>query len=910
MIKKVGKYCLWAILAMIMFMAVYALTIIAFTPKIEPEKIYDYLSEASVLYDDKGEVIENIYLDNGNRRNIKYKDMPKDLVDAVVAIEDKTFWKHHGFNFIRMVGAIKNSIFSGGDISGTSTVTQQLARNVYLAESKSVRSLSRKISEAYYTVILEANLEKEEIMEAYLNTIYLGYNSFGIQSASESYFDKAPKDLSLIECVSLAALPKAPDSYALVKKIPVDSNAEAIANTDKKVLLETAEYNYVYNGDRSKDRRDLTLKNMEDQGFITAAEKEKALNSDITSSLKVTLPKSTGSTTYFIDYLIDNVTRDLMDKMNYSKQEATEKIYSGGLNIYTSMNTQAQKAAEDAFNKSYNFPSVSNVRYDGNGNIINSSGNTILTKYSNYFDSNENFVLKSNEFKMSDGNLVLLKDKRLKFYKTTANNLVDYSIEFKDMYITEDGVFKTIKGGVILIPQKYKSLDTKGNVVIDKSYFKDYPKLIVKSGTTYKVTKTGYSLRAKVRQPQGAMVINDYKTGQVKAMIGGRETTGKMLYNRAINPRQPGSSIKPLSVYSSALQQGKDAAEKGQAQQFKNYDKNQQTGNYGPYWTAASGINDAPLTIGGKVWPKNWYAGHRGVLSLRTSVEQSVNVNAVRVFQQVGTDYAIDQLKKFGISTVVTDGQPNDENAAALALGGMTKGISPLEMSSAFGTFPNKGVHIDPIAYTKIEDRKGKIILETNPKQETVVDESIAYIMQDILRTTVSKGIASGAAVPGKITCGKTGTTTDQKDVWFCGFTAQYSAALWLGNDVGLELSSSSSAATSLWKQIMTAATAGMDGYLPSQPGDVVNYGGEIFASGTEVGATFASGPNKEEDTEEDTEDQPSTEPEEGPDVDNPNPDGDAGGGTGGDTGGGTGGDTGGGTGGDTGGGTGGNTET
>ncbi|MEG0291688.1 MAG: transglycosylase domain-containing protein [Anaerovoracaceae bacterium] len=870
--RKILKFIIGICLALGLFLGIYTLTVVANTPKITPDTIYDYLAESSTLYDDQGQKIENIYLDNGNRTNIKYDEMPKDLINAVVAIEDKTFWKHHGFNFLRMAGAIKDSIFSGGDISGTSTITQQLARNVYLAETKSVRSLSRKISEAYYTVVIENHLSKKEIIEAYLNTIYLGYNSYGIQSASQAYYNKDPKDLSLAECVSLASIPKAPDSYALIKRISNNTNDTTTTKSDKKVLLETPEFTYVYNGKLSENRRLTTIKFMKEQGYISDSEALTAQNTDLSKKVKVTLEGVSGGTTYFIDYLVDQLTDELMTQYNYSKAEAREKIYAGGLSIYTSLNSQAQKAAEDEFNKSYNFPSVANTRYDGNGNILNYGGNIMLYKYGNYFDINKNFTLTPNDYKLSNGNMILRAGKRLKFYETNVNDVKDYNIEFKDMYTTEGGVFSSIKGGILLVPEGYKSLDKKGNLIIDKSFFKDYPKFFKKNGRNYIADQTKYTLRAKVRQPQGAMVINDYRTGEIKAMIGGRDTSGKMLYNRAINPRQPGSSIKPLSVYSAALQQGKDAVSEGKPMDFTEYDKNQKTSLYGNYWTAASGINDAPLTIQGKIWPKNWYNGYRGVMSLRKSVEQSVNVNAVRVLQQVGNDYAIDQLKKFGVTSLVTKGATNDENAAALALGGMAQGISPLEMSAAFGTFPNKGVHVAPTSYKKIEDKKGKIILEPKQKKTQVVDEDVAFITQDILKTTVTNGLGKFAAVPGKPTAGKTGTTTDKKDIWFCGFTPQYSAALWIGNDIGLQLSSSSDAATRLWSKIMTAATANMTGDFPTQPSNVVYYGGEYFVNGTESSARYGEKEEKPKDEENTNEDGENTPNNPGILPDNPDP--------------------------------------
>ena len=179
------------------------------------------------------------------------------MVNAVVAIEDRYFWDHNGFNFVRMAGAVVDSVFGGGQISGTSTITQQLARNVYLSDIKSQRSISRKLMEAYCTIILEKNLSKEQIMEAYLNTISLGFNSYGVQAASQAYFSKNVQDLDTLECAALAALPQSPTSYALVVADYEGSNTGSLPT-----ISSTDSVTYLYNGDISKTRRDSVLRNM------------------------------------------------------------------------------------------------------------------------------------------------------------------------------------------------------------------------------------------------------------------------------------------------------------------------------------------------------------------------------------------------------------------------------------------------------------------------------------------------------------------------------------------------------------------------------------------------------------------------------------------------------------------------
>ncbi len=837
-VKSTFKFLFTLFAVMVVFLIFYSVTVIANAPKINTDDIYSYLPESSVLYDDQGKQIDTVFVDGGNRINITYDALPKDLVNAVVAIEDKTFWTHHGFNFVRIMGAIKESVFSGDSIGGTSTISQQLARNVYLSETKSVRSLNRKVTEAWYTVLLERSLTKEQIMEAYLNTIYLGNNSYGVEAAARSYFDKPAAEMDLLECASVAAIPKSPDAFALVKTYDNNNLADnATELQDKTVLEKTAGFTTVYNGDASKDRRDTTLKFMKEQKYITAETLEKVQADDLSKHIKIGGSSFTGSSVYFSDFVVENVVKDL-EAEGYSAEDARRLLYTGGLQIYTTQNTQAQKAIEDAFKDSSNFPSVDygDTRFDGQGNIISAEGALLLYSYETYLPGGV-FTLKSDEFTTDEeGNLILLKDKRLNFYKTLVNGETDYSVEFKPMYVREDGYFYSIESGTLIVPRQYKSLDDKGNLVIKAQFFKDSPDVLVPKDGVYTVGSDGYTLKQKVRQPQGAMVICDNKTGAVVAMVGGRDVTGKMIYNRAIKPRQPGSAIKPLSVYSAALEQGAEAATSGKAMSFQEYDKNQKTAGYGSFWTAASRINDAELVVNGKVWPRNAYNGYKGMLTLRTSVEQSVNVNAVRVFQQVGPEYSAELMKKFGITTVVEKGDVSDMNAAALALGGMTNGISPLEMSSAYTTFPNLGEHKEYSVYTEVKNNKGEVILTRKENSTKVLDPGVAYIMADILRTTVSNGIAGSAATGNQITAGKTGTTSNNYDAWFCGFTPQYSAALWLGNDLNIELTEGSAAAARLWGKIMTNATAGLSGSFPARPANVITVNGEMFVKGTEKG--------------------------------------------------------------------------
>ena len=303
--KKFAKFVLAIGGALCLLVGFYTVFVIATAPEINPDTIYSLLSESSIIYDDDGEMVDTVG-GTETRTNVEYGDIPQDLVDAVVSIEDKTFETHNGFNVIRIFGAIKDSIVTGGQIGGTSTVTQQLAGNVYLDRSE--RSLKRKIAEAYYTVLIERALTKDQIMEAYLNTIYLGFNSYGVQMASQAYFSKDVDELDLTECVALASLPKAPHAWALVKKLePQDVDPD----TDT-ILYTGSDYTYVYNGDKSEDRRIRTLENMYEFGYISEQEKNDALNEDLLDHININTSAVTQMSSYFTDYTVSQVIDDLM----------------------------------------------------------------------------------------------------------------------------------------------------------------------------------------------------------------------------------------------------------------------------------------------------------------------------------------------------------------------------------------------------------------------------------------------------------------------------------------------------------------------------------------------------------------------------------------------------------------------
>ena len=834
--KRFFLFLLGIIVACILAVAIYVGVIISQAPSIDTDDIYTLLTESTIIYDSNGDEIDTVYTE-ANRDNVTIDQVPEDLQNAFIALEDKTFRTHHGFNFVRMLGAVKDAVFSDSSISGTSTITQQLARNLYLPEEKSERTLRRKIVEAYYTVILEKNLSKDQILEAYINTVPFGFNSNGAQAAAQAYFSKDVSELTLAQCAALAALPQQPTTYALVQFV----DSASVAEDDPNILKVTSGGTYIAN-DASKSRRDTCLALMLEQGYISQDEYDEAVNTSLIDMLDPSYSSTSGQADYFADYVIKEVIADLQENAGYSYEDAWNAVYKGGLKIYSTLDPVAQDVVETEFANSANFPGVS-YNTDGAGNIINRNGAISLYKYSNFFNSDGNFILSSDEVRVNDdGSITIMAGKRLNIYDTEVNGTVDYSLEFKAMYTTgDDGRLYTMSGGYINIPQEFKSKDSEGNLVISADFLKTsgYENFLTINGDgTVTIPLSSCTIQARAVQPQAAMTIVENSTGHIKAMVGGRETSGRMVLNRASDStRQPGSSIKPLTVYSPALQLSADEAASGKKHNFRDLGIDEQGADYyGDYMTASSVIIDEPTTIEGRVWPKNYGGGYSGPTTFRRALYQSLNTCAAKIILQTGVDYASTYLDKFGITTAVTEGSTNDVNVAALALGGMTHGVTTLEMASAYTTFPNNGTRLDTSSYTKVEDREGNVILENNPETHEVLDAGVAWIMTDIMKGNVRGGTAASAAISGVAAGGKTGTTDDEYDIWFDGFTPTYSAALWIGNDQNFAVAATSSTAARLWGKIMGQIPNAVSGSYKGAPSNVVSVAGEYYINGTQSG--------------------------------------------------------------------------
>ncbi len=786
----------------------FALSIAKDAPEINPSNINSLLTQTSVILDQNGNLIEKIQTEE-YRTVVSIDKIPKHLKDAFISIEDERFEKHIGVDVIGIIKSALDNLKAGEIVRGGSTITQQLARNLYLTLDQ---NWTRKIQEAYLALQIEKELTKDQILEAYLNRIFLGQGAYGVQEAAQTYFSKDVQDLTLAEAAVLAGIVQSPTRYALYQTIrPEDFDSEKHTPVGELEIL-GEKYIAIYN-QRAVDRQKVVLSKMLELGKITQEEYNAAINEDIKSKIKPGQKKVEGISSYFSDFVKSQVIEALMNDLGYTREQAESELYTGGLKIYTTMDLELQRKVENIYDnftemllgnpKNIGAPALISWKRDKAGNILDENNNIIFYSKNNLLNSESNLIIEKGTYELTDNNLTI-NNKKLAIYGNTIDiddyyvidenkNLVTHRVGNisipEDSFTIGENKTLTINSNFLNQNKDFYSIDENGNLIINSKYF--------------------YIQKDGIVQPQSATVIMDYRTGHIKALVGGRDVEGSRILNRATSsPRQPGSTIKPLAVYLPALDNG---------------------------YTAATVEDDVPFYVNGQRWPNNWYTGYRGIHTIRKAVEQSVNVISVKTLQSIGLKTSMEYLSRMGIinkenssaDNFVTSAEnrsSNDENLSALGLGGMTKGLTPLEMTAAYGAIANGGTYVEPISFTKILDKDGQVLLDNTPEENNVVSSQVAYIMADILRTTVSNGIASRAQIPNMPTAGKTGTTQDQADAWFVGFTPYYVAGVWIGNDSPqIKLSKSSTIAAQLWKIIMTEVHKGLEPRNFDRPDNIIS---------------------------------------------------------------------------------------
>jgi penicillin-binding protein 1A len=350
--------------------------------------------------------------------------------------------------------------------------------------------------------------------------------------------------------------------------------------------------------------------------------------------------------------------------------------------------------------------------------------------------------------------------------QTTAQQAYEYPLEFNKLHATDKRYGYYIDAVIDEARAIFKEHNIEGDPddLIYRSGYKIYTSMdseLQAYAEELYANDANFPSESKGGQLiQSAMVLMDHSNGQIKAIMGGRNYEAKRGFNRATSAyRQPGSVIKPIAVYSPALESG-----------------------FMPYYV----LDDSPISYksgDGSVWnPKNYDDNYRGLITMRTAVQYSINTYAVQLLDQVGIRTSFDFARSLGLELVDTPGT-NDLGLAPLSLGGLTHGATPVQMAGAYGAIGNGGVYVKPHFIERIVDDHGTVIYEFTREDRRVMSSQTAWLMGNMMQTVVTSGTGTNAQVPNVFTAGKTGTSEEYKDSWFCGFTPGYSVAVWMGYD-------------------------------------------------------------------------------------------------------------------------------
>lgn len=673
------KYIL--IISIVMIVAVLGLGtgfvrgILKTTPSITKESVHSK-GYITTIYDNKGNKIKTLSNHDSNRIYTPLSDIPQNLQNAFIAIEDERFYNHNGIDLYGIIRATFLGIKNKSLQQGGSTLTQQLIKNNVLGiqpEKTTIERIERKIKEQSLALDLEKIASKQYILEEYLNAINLGGGTLGVQTASQKYFNKDVSDLTLSECAVLASITKNPTKY-----------------------------NPITRPNNNASRRLIVLQNMLDQHYITKEEYREAVNDDVYTRIQknATNPSNdNGPNSYFEDALILQVVRDLKNQLGYDETKAYNAIYSGGLKIYSTQDSQIQKIADQVTNDSSNYPSGTKV----------SLSYTLSVK-----DVNGTDVTYS------------------------ENNVLSYMKKHK-------------LGNSLIFSSSAKA----------KKITKKFKQSIVKNGATV----VGESISTSI-QPQISVTIINQSTGAVEALIGGRGTkdTNLSLNRATTTTRQPGSTFKVLSTFLPALDQN--------------------------HMTLATVYDDAPYKyLDSNRTVHNYYSGYRGYSTIRDAITDSMNIVAAKTIADVTPKVSYKYLQKLGFSTIVdnritANGKSYTDINQSLSLGGLTYGVTNLELTNAFAAIANGGIYHKPLLYTKVVDQNGNILLQNSSSKQRVMKESTAFLLTNAMEDVITQGTGTAAKLPSGMTAaGKSGTTSDDYDYWFSGYTPYHTASVWMGYD-------------------------------------------------------------------------------------------------------------------------------
>jgi len=647
---------------------------------------YPTLPSLDVLTDYRPKIPMRIYSAEGTllsefgeerRALVKITEVPDVMKKAILAAEDDRFYEHGGVDYMGVLRAALSNFTSGGAKQGASTITMQVARNFFLSKEK---TLTRKFNEMLLAFKIEHNLSKDEILQLYINQIYLGQRSYGFAAAAQIYYGKTLSQLSVAEAAMLAGLPKAPSAY-----------------------------NPVVNPKRAKLRQLYVLRRMHELKFIN--------DQQFQTAQQEPLATKHGNQEYSVhaDYLAEMVRQVVFDKYQ-------EDAYTQGFKIYTTIRQEDQIAAYKAVRKGV-------LDYDRRHGYRGPEGFLELST-----NQSEEYLEEGLQ-DIPDGDdlipavVLSVSPKQIRAYSKGGETveLTGDALRFAQRSLSDKvPLNQRIIAGSIIRLQK----DEKGVWQINQ-----------------------------LPQVESAFVSGSPIDGAIYSLIGGFDFNRNQFNHVTQAWRQPGSSFKPF-IYSASLEKG---------------------------FTPATVINDAPLIFdaeqtGSEAWqPKNYDGKFEGPMRMRQALIKSKNMVSIRILQSITPQYAQDYISKFGFDAA------KHPPYLTMALGAGS--VTPLQMLEGYSVFANGGFRVTPYFIQRIEDGRGTVMSKTTPvvanqTAEQVIDVRNAFSMVSMMQDVVRHGTAIRAMSLGRQDlAGKTGTTSDSVDAWFCGFQPTVVGISWIGFD-------------------------------------------------------------------------------------------------------------------------------
>lgn len=696
--------------------------------------IYPTLPSLEVLTDYRPKIPLRVYSAEGTllgefgeerRALVSIAEVPEIMKQAILAAEDDRFYEHGGVDYFGVVRAALSNISSGGAKQGASTITMQLARNFFLTKEK---TLSRKFNEVLLTFKIEHHLSKDQILELYINQIYLGQRAFGFAAAAQTYFGKPLSEVTVAEAAMLAGLPKAPSLYNPIANLP-----------------------------RAKLRQQYVLRRMHELSFINDEQLQLAQQQHISTS--------NGSQNFGnvkADYFAEMVRQAVFERFQ-------EDTYTQGFKVYTTIRELDQIAAYDAVRSGV-------LEYDRRHGYRGPEGFINIPKD----EASATFSAEQLDEALQDvtdsGDLI-------------AAIVLEASPKLIRAYL-KGGEIVEVSGEALLFVQQ-----ALGN--------KTPLKQRINPGSLIRLQKDTNSVWQVSQLPEveAAFVSGNPTNGAIYSLVGGFDFNRNQFNHITQAWRQPGSSFKPF-VYSAALEKG---------------------------FTPGTVINDAPLLFdaeetGNEPWqPKNYDGEFEGPMRMRQALLKSKNLVSIRILQSITPQYARDYIAKFGFD-------PTKYPAyLTMALGAGS--VTPMQMLTGYSVFANGGFLVPPYFIDRIEDANGNVLSKANPivaggSAEQVIDARNAYTMVSMLQDVVRHGTAYRAMELGRQDlAGKTGTTNDSMDAWFCGFHPTVVGISWMGYDQPRSLGdreTGGGAALPIWMSYMESALNGVPRAVYTMPENMV----------------------------------------------------------------------------------------